>query len=221
MKNTILITGANRGIGLALSEIYCQRGDTVYATCRELTEELKNTESNIIENIDVGNKESIQQLKKQLYGIEIDILINNAGIFKNETLNDMDFNAIDQQLNINAIAPLRVTHALLDNFKKGSKVGLITSRMGSIEDNGSGAYYGYRMSKAALNAAGKNLANDLKERGISVAILHPGYVSTRMVGFSGDVSPEDSAKGLVARLDDLSPDNTGTFWHANGEILPW
>jgi len=221
MKNTILITGANRGIGLALTEIYRQRGDTVYATCRESTEELKSTESNIIENIDVSHNKSIQQLKKHLHGIEIDVLINNAGIFKNETLKDMDFNAIDQQLNINAIAPLRVTHALLDNLKKGSKVGLITSRMGSIADNGSGAYYGYRMSKAALNAAGKSLANDLSARGISVAILHPGFVSTRMVGFSGDVSPEESANGLVARLDDLSIATSGTFWHANGDILPW
>ena len=156
-----------------------------------------------------------------MQGIPIDILINNAGISKNETLNKMNFEDIKDQLAINAIAPLRITHALLSNLHAGSKIGLITSRMGSIEDNGSGAYYGYRMSKAALNAAGKSLANDLKGKDISVAILHPGFVSTRMVGFSGEVSPEKAAKGLVTRLDELTVATTGTFWHANGENLPW
>ena len=93
--------------------------------------------------------------------------------------------------------------------------------MGSIEDNGSGGYYGYRMSKAALNATGKSLANDLKPRRIAVAILHPGFVSTKMVNFSGNVSAEDAAKGLVDRIDELALATSGTFWHANGEVLPW
>ena len=156
-----------------------------------------------------------------MHGTSIDILINNAGIFKNESLDSMNFESIEEQLSINTIAPLRITHALLSNLHAGSKIGLITSRMGSIKDNGSGNYYGYRMSKAALNAAGKSLANDLKTRDISVAILHPGMVSTRMIGFAGDVSPEKSAQGLVARLDELTSETTGTFWHANGEVLPW
>jgi NAD(P)-dependent dehydrogenase (short-subunit alcohol dehydrogenase family) len=93
--------------------------------------------------------------------------------------------------------------------------------MGSIEDNGSGGRYGYRMSKAALNAAGKSLAIDLRRRNVSVAILHPGFVQTRMVGFAGYISPTESAQGLVARLDELTLANSGTFWHSNGEVLPW
>ncbi len=221
MNKTVLITGANRGIGLALTKIYLNRGDTVYAACRHSSEELNDSGANVVDGIDVNDPTSIKKLIQEMQGVQIDILINNAGIFRNETLDDMNYDNIQEQLNINAIAPLRVTHSLLTNLTNGSKVGLITSRMGSIQDNGSGSYYGYRMSKAALNAAGKSLANDLKAQGISVAILHPGFVSTRMVNFGGDVSPEESAQGLVTRLDELSMANTGTFWHANGEVLPW
>lgn len=221
MSQTILITGANRGIGLALTRLYLQRGDRVYAVCRETSLELAQTSADVIENIDVTEPDNIKTLQQRLHGISLDLLINNAGIFKKETLEAMDFTAVQEQLAINAVAPLRVTHALLANLHKGSKVALITSRMGSIGDNGSGSYYGYRMSKAALNAAGKSLALDLKSGGISVAILHPGMVSTRMVGFAGDVSPEQSASGLAARIDALTLATSGTFWHANGEVLPW
>lgn len=221
MPQTILITGANRGIGLALTEYYLKRGAKVYAVCRTLTGELKNSGADIIEDIDVSVPEKVQTLQRMMQGKPVDILINNAGIFKNESLDDMNFSTIEEQLAVNAVAPLRVTHALLGNLRAGSKIGLVTSRMGSIGDNGSGAYYGYRMSKAALNAAGKSLAVDLKPRDISVAILHPGMVSTRMIGFSGNVSPEEAAQGLAARIDGLTMDNSGTFWHANGEVLPW
>lgn len=221
MRQTILVTGANRGIGLALTELYLQRGDKVYGVCRQTTAELNKSGASIIEHIDVSDPASAKKLQQHMQGISIDILINNAGIFKEETLDAMNFDTIEEQLAVNALAPLRVTHALLNNLHKGSKIGLITSRMGSVGDNDSGGYYGYRMSKAALNAVGKSLAQDLKASGISVAILHPGYVSTRMVGFSGDVSPEQSAKGLVARLDALTLKTSGTFWHAKGEVLPW
>jgi NAD(P)-dependent dehydrogenase (short-subunit alcohol dehydrogenase family) len=98
---------------------------------------------------------------------------------------------------------------------------MITSRMGSIGDNTSGSRYGYRMSKAALNAASKSLAEDLKPHGISVAILHPGLVATKMIGFNGDISAEVAAERLIQRIEELTPANTGTFWHANGEVLPW
>jgi len=114
-----------------------------------------------------------------------------------------------------------VTHALLPHLKSGSKIANITSRMGSIEDNTSGAYYGYRASKAALNALGKSLAIDLKPKGIAVAQLHPGFVQTRMVGFNGDISPEKAASGLCQRIEELNIENSGGFWHSNGESLPW
>lgn len=97
----------------------------------------------------------------------------------------------------------------------------MTSRMGSIEDNDSGGRYGYRVSKAGLNAAGKSLAVDLKDRGIPVAILHPGFVKTDMTGNNGDITAEQAAHRLVQRMDELNLGNTGTFWHSDGSVLPW
>ncbi|MDX5434571.1 MAG: SDR family NAD(P)-dependent oxidoreductase, partial [Halomonas sp.] len=121
----------------------------------------------------------------------------------------------------NAYGPLRVTEALLDNLSAGSKIANVTSRMGSIADNDSGGRYGYRASKAALNAFGKSLAIDLKPRGIAVAQLHPGYVQTRMVNFGGLIPPEEAAAGIAARIAALTLENSGGFWHSNGEPLPW
>jgi NAD(P)-dependent dehydrogenase (short-subunit alcohol dehydrogenase family) len=221
MSKTVLITGANRGIGLALTELYLQQNYQVIAVCRQAGDDLRNTTATVIDNIDVSQADDIASLAQQLTGTTIDILINNAGIFRNDTLHEMNFADLEEQFAVNAIAPLRVTKALLGNLTPGSKVGLITSRMGSIDDNDSGGYYGYRMSKAALNAAGKSLANDLQGQGIAVAILHPGMVATRMIGFNGDVSPAQAAAGLAARIDELTQKNSGTFWHANGDVLPW
>jgi NAD(P)-dependent dehydrogenase (short-subunit alcohol dehydrogenase family) len=123
---------------------------------------------------------------------------------------------------VNAIAPLRLTAALLPSLSAGSKVAMMTSRMGSIADNTSGSSYGYRMSKVALSMAGKSLAHDLRPKGIAVAILHPGLVQTRMTGFTNSgITPEESVKGLLTRIDELTLENSGTFWHSNGEVLPW
>ena len=119
------------------------------------------------------------------------------------------------------LGPLRVTHSLLPALKDGAKVALITSRMGSIADNDSGGSYGYRMSKAALNAAGVSLAQDLAARGIAIAILHPGYVRTDMTGQSGLIDTDESVAGLLQRINELNAQNSGTFWHTNGEVLPW
>ncbi len=137
-------------------------------------------------------------------------------------LEHLDTNSIRRQFEVNALGPLRLTQALLTNLKQGSKVIIMTSRMGSIEDNTSGGSYGYRMSKVALSMAGKSLSVDLKSQGIAVAILHPGLVKTRMTGFTDSgITPEQAVKGLLARIDELNLENTGTFWHSNGEILPW
>jgi len=106
-------------------------------------------------------------------------------------------------------------------LKAGAKIALVTSRMGSIADNDSGGSYGYRMSKAALNAAGVSLARDLQARGIAVAILHPGYVRTDMTGHSGLIDVDEAVNGLLERIDELNLDNSGSFWHRNGELLPW
>lgn len=221
MSLTVVVTGANRGIGLELCRQYAQAGANVFAVCRSGTAELDALNVNIIDGIDVTDAGAVERLRDRLQNESIDILINNAGVFLSETLEDMDFDAIEIQLQVNAMGPLRVTQALIDQLGKNSKVALITSRMGSIADNTSGAYYGYRMSKAALNAAGVSLAHDLKPKRIAVGIFHPGFVQTRMVNFSGDIPAEEAAKRLVQRIKELNINNSGTFWHSNGDVLPW
>lgn len=220
----ILITGANRGIGLELARAFNQRGDLVIAVCRESSDELDELADQIISGIDVSDAESVaglQTILTEFLDSPLDVLVNNAGIFMNETLDDLNFDQIQQQFEVNALAPLRVIHALLPLMQPGGKIANITSRMGSMADNGSGSYYGYRASKAALNAFGKSLAQDLKKQGIAVAQLHPGFVQTRMVNFAGDISPVEAASGLITRIDELNLENTGSFWHSNGQLLPW
>lgn len=218
---TALVTGANRGIGLSLCKLLKARGDSVFATCRRSTPELAALGVEVLDGVDVTSDKSLNLLAEKLRGKMLDLLVNNAGVLTDESLNDLDFAAIQRQMEANAYGPLRVTHKLLPQLKGGAKVALITSRMGSIADNTSGGMYGYRMSKAALNAAGKSLALDLKPRGIPVAILHPGYVATDMTGGHGTVRPEEAARDLLKRIDALTLETSGTFWHANGQILPW
>ena len=219
---TYLVTGANRGIGYEYCRQLQARGDTVIAVCRTASKELQQLGVQVEEGVDITSDASVAELHTRIRDSAIAGLINNAGILKRVTLENLDFDSIRQQFEVNALGALRVTHALLPNLKAGSKIVLMTSRMGSIADNTSGSSYGYRMSKVALSMAGKSLAHDLKPRGIAVAILHPGLVQTRMTNFTaGGISPEDSVKNLLARIDELTLENTGTFWHANGEILPW
>jgi len=222
MSNNILITGANRGIGLALTKKYQARGDVVYAVCRKASTELlalKNV--HIIDGIDVTQDQDLITLQGALKNITLNMLINNAGIMSEETLGDINFSDVLQQFNVNAVGPLKTTQALLSNLKNGSKVAIITSRMGSIGDNGSGGWYGYRMSKSAVNSAAVSLAQDLKPQGISVVLLHPGFVQTELVGLKGDVSASQSASNLINRINELTLQNSGALVHANGEPLPW
>jgi len=219
---TYVVTGANRGIGYEYCRQLKTQGNTVIAVCRTASEELKQLGVQVEEGIDITSDASVADLQARLGDRAIDVLINNAGIVKRVTIDNLDFDSIREQFEVNALGALRVTHALLPNLRSGSKLVLMTSRMGSITDNTSGSSYGYRMSKVALSMAGKSLAHDLKGRGIAVAILHPGLVQTRMTNFtSGGITPEESVKGLLARIDKLTLENTGTFWHSNGEILPW
>ncbi|MAK92112.1 MAG: short-chain dehydrogenase [Oceanospirillaceae bacterium] len=220
----VVITGANRGIGLELAKLFAARGDAVTGICRDTSDELEDIADQVISGIDLTADESlgaIATILEQLLEGPLDVLINNAGLFTNETINSMDFDAIQRQFDINAMVPLKLTMMLLPYMAEGSKIANITSRMGSIADNTSGSYYGYRASKAALNAFGKSLAMDLKPQGIAVAQLHPGFVKTRMVGFNGDITPEEAAQGLAARIDELTLENSGGFWHSNGQELPW
>jgi NAD(P)-dependent dehydrogenase (short-subunit alcohol dehydrogenase family) len=220
-SNVVVITGANRGIGLELARHYAAEGCEVIGVCRQSSEELAGVAGQVIDGVDVTTDAGIDKLKSGLAGKRISLLINNAGLLQDEQLGSIDFDSIRTQMEINAYAPLRVAEALTPLMGQGSKIANITSRMGSIADNDSGGRYGYRASKAALNAFGKSLAVDLKPRGIAVAQLHPGYVKTRMVNFGGLITPEESARGLAERIANLTLENTGSFWHSNGEELPW
>ncbi|MCS5691942.1 SDR family oxidoreductase [Cyanobium sp. FGCU-6] len=219
---TVLVTGANRGIGFEYCRQLQQRGDTVIAVCREPSRDLESLGVRIEAGVDLTDAEAIADLAQRLDGQPIDLLIHNAGILENNSLETLDLDSVRRQFEVNALGPLRLTQALLPLLHRGSKLALMTSRMGSIDDNSSGGSYGYRMSKVALSMAGKSLSIDLKPRGIAVAILHPGLVRTRMIGFNPQgISPEDSVRGLLARIDGLTLENSGSFWHANGELLPW
>ena len=217
---TVLITGANRGIGLEMASQYEARGDEVIAVCRRSSAELQAMAVEVFDGIDVTSGESLAGLAGALQGRRIDWLVNNAGILERDSLDELDFDAIERQFRVNAIGPLRVTAALRPLLAEDARVFIITSRMGSIEDNTSGGYYGYRMSKAAVNVAGKSLSVDLKDAGIAVFLLHPGYVATDMTGGQG-VPAEQAAAGLIERMDTLGLEQTGTFWHQEGYALPW
>lgn len=222
MSKTYLVTGANRGIGLEYCRQLKAAGHQVIAVCRSSSEELDNLGVRVEDNIDLTSDKAVAKLVEKLNGKPIDVLINNAGIVERISLANLDLESIRRQFEVNAIAPLRLTKELLPNLVSGSKVVIMTSRMGSIGDNTSGGSYGYRMSKAAVCMAGKSLALDLKPKGIAIAILHPGLVQTRMTNFNDSgISPKTSVEGLLARIEELNLDNTGTFWHSNGEILPW
>ncbi len=217
-----LITGANRGIGLELVRQLKDRGEDIIATCRSSSSELNSLSVRVENDIDITSGDSVIKLREKLKDTKVDVLIQNAGIAEFNSLSNLDPQSIVNQFEVNALSPLCFVHTMLSHLSKYSKIILISSRMGSIEDNTSGGSYGYRMSKVALCMAGKSLSIDLKPKNISVAILHPGLVSTRMTGFtSNGIQPKESVKGLIKRIDELTLENTGTFWHSNGEILPW
>ena len=220
--STYLITGANRGIGLELVRQLKNRGEDVIATCRSASTELNSLSVRVETGVDVTSGDSVIKLRENLNDIKVDVLIQNAGIAEFNSLSNLDPKSILHQFEVNALSPLCFVHSMLAHLSKPSKIVLISSRMGSIDDNTSGGSYGYRMSKVALCMAGKSLSVDLKPKDISVAILHPGLVSTRMTGFTQNgIEPKESVKGIIRRIDELTPENTGTFWHSNGEILPW
>jgi NAD(P)-dependent dehydrogenase (short-subunit alcohol dehydrogenase family) len=218
---TALVTGSNRGIGLELCRVLAKRGYDVIAACREPSAELKALGVRVLDDVDVSSGADVAGMATRLRGTTVDLLVNNAGILLRGGLDDLDVDVVRRQLEVNAIAPLRVTKAMLPLLANPSKVAMITSRMGSIGDNTSGGMYGYRMSKAALNAGAVSLAHDLRGRGVAVAILHPGFVKTDMTGGNGNCGPAEAAASLVDRIEALTLESSGTFWHAEGEVLPW
>lgn len=218
--SNVLVIGANRGIGLELTRIHAERGDRVIAVCRTPSKALGELGVRIEADVDITD-DALGGLPDRLGDVQLDVLIHNAGLLRSETLDALDLDSIRKQFEVNALGPLKTVAALRAQLARGARVGLVTSRMGSISDNTSGSRYGYRMSKAALNMAGVSLARDLASRGVAVALLHPGFVKTDMTGGMGNVGPAEAARGLVARMDELTLENSGRFWHAEGYELPW
>lgn len=216
-----IVTGANRGIGLELCRQLKARGADVVAVCRRSSPELAALGVRVEDGCDVTAAATWDALASRLAGQSIDLLVQNAGMLVADTLDDVDPRAVRAQFELNALAPLFLTRALVPSLHRGAKVALVTSRMGSIGDNGSGGYFGYRMSKAALNAAGVSLALELKPRGVAVAILHPGAVRTEMTAGHGMIEVDESVRGLLQRIDELTLETSGRFLHMNGEALPW
>ncbi|MBK2126118.1 SDR family oxidoreductase [Fangia hongkongensis] len=223
MTKTVLITGANRGVGLTLAQVYSEKGYRVIASCRNISREMESLNGELIFDADVASDQKVKKLVAQLNGESIDVVINNAGVWGSESLSNMDFNKMLEDYNTNALGALRVVDALYTHglLSEAAKVALITSKMGSIEDNGSGGRYAYRMSKAALNAAGKSLAIDLKSEGKAVVLIHPGWVQTDMGGKNALISAQESAKGIYKVIDHLSIETTGSFVDYKGQVIPW
>jgi NAD(P)-dependent dehydrogenase (short-subunit alcohol dehydrogenase family) len=216
-----VVTGANRGIGLELVRQLGARGASVVAVCRKSSPELDALGVHVESGCDVTEPAAWSRLAGRLADERIDLLIQNAGLLVEDSLDDVEPDDVRAQFEVNAVAPVFLTRALVPRLRAGAKVALVSSRMGSIGDNGSGGYYGYRMSKAALNAAGVSLARDLAPRGVAVVILHPGAVRTAMTGGQGMIAADEAARGLLRRIDELRLETTGRFVHQSGEALPW
>ena len=199
------------------------RGDHVFAACRSASKELEGIGKNVtvVSGVDVAKADAADLIAKALGDATIDVLLHNAGILHPGGLDTLDVDSMKQQFEVNAFAPIRITKGLVDRLASGSKVAVMSSRAGSIADNGSGGLYGYRMSKAALNMGAVSLTRDLAPKGVLVGILHPGFIRTEMTGGNGNDDPPAAAKGLIARIDELNAERNGRFFHANGEELPW
>lgn len=223
--DTVLITGANRGIGLEMARQLSERGVKVIGTARKPGEadELKTLGAQV-EQLDVIDERSVAALAERLEGVPIDVLINNAGVggLRAPGIASVDFNDMAFTFNVNSIGPMRVTQALLDNLEAGDKrqVVSLSSMLGSIEMN-TGGLYAYRASKTALNSLNKTLSAELGPRGYTCVVVHPGWVKTRMGGEAAPVAVEDSVAGLIGVIDGLTPASNGMFISYQGETLPW
>jgi NAD(P)-dependent dehydrogenase (short-subunit alcohol dehydrogenase family) len=220
-----MVVGADRGIGAALVDVYKERGDDAIAVCQGDGAAWADAGVRVIGHIDVTDSNAVEGLAGEVGSTPIDVLVHVAGVGAFDRFGQFDFDVMLRHYDLNALGPLRVVSALAGNLRNGSKVGIVTSRMGSIGDNGSGRMYSYRMSKAAANMLGVNLHHELSPEGVHVVLLHPGTVATQMTkgakGWDTFTKPAEAATGLAARLDALSPDTPIEFRHADGTLLPW
>ena len=229
---SVLISGANRGLGLAFAKQYAAAGWRVYAGCRTpdaadtLNAVAATTAGQVtVHDLDIGNRDSVAALAAGLHGEPLDVLLNNAGIYlgKQRGFGDTDYDGWLETLRINSLAPLRMVEALIDNVASSDRklIVCISSKMGSMADNTSGGAYLYRSSKAALNAVVRSLAVDLAERGVTVMAFHPGWVSTDMGGHGASVTPAVSVHGMRQVIERLTPADSGRFLNYQGEEIPW
>lgn len=226
----LLITGANRGIGLEFVRQYAAAGYRVFACCREphhavaLTSLAASSGERIsLHRLDVSDFQQIEQLTADLHGQAIDLLINNAGIYPNAAFGSLDYDAWHKAFLINTMAPAKMLECFVEHLAASRlrKVATLSSKMGSIADNGSGGSPLYRSSKAALNMVMKNLAIELKPRGIATCTLHPGWVKTDMGGANALITAEQSVAGMRQVIDRLTAQNSGRFTGYDGQEIPW
>lgn len=223
--STVLITGANRGLGLEFARQYQAKGDSVIATARkpEQASELKSLGVRV-EQLDVTDAKSVSALSQRLQATPIDILINNAGMMSSRSagLAELDFDQMERVIAVNSIGPMRVTAALLPNLQQGKlkRIVNITSRLGSIELN-SGGIYAYRASKTALNQLMRTVSVELASSGFTCVVLHPGWVRTDMGGPRATYSPAESVRKLIDLIDRLDPSVNGRFMDLDGQTIPW
>ena len=221
----VLITGANRGLGLELARQYSDAGWQVIGTARkpEAATDLSETGVRVVQ-LDVTDAESVARMAAELDGQPIDLLINNAGVLdRNSTLPDVDMDTVGWILEVNTLGPMRVTQALLPNLSAGGRktVVNISSGLGSLSQNQSGGLYGYRESKVALNMFTLSLANEFRDEGFIVVAMNPGWVQTDMGGENAALTPEQSVSGIRTVIDSLTPEDNGTFRIHNGGQNPW
>jgi NAD(P)-dependent dehydrogenase (short-subunit alcohol dehydrogenase family) len=222
---TVLITGANRGLGLEFARQYKDAGWHVIGTARDPQDARELDELGVrVMQLDVASQDSVEALAVALGDEPIDLLINNAGIFPRVgKLDEIDFDDYNRTLVVNTIGPVRVTRALLPNLRGGElkMIAGLSSNLGSIAENERGNFYGYRESKAALNMFTKTLAAELGPEGFTCIVLTPGWVQTDMGGPNAALTPAESIAGMKAVLDRLTPADNGTFWSYNGSQVPW
>lgn len=216
----IAITGVSRGIGRELARLCKAQGDEVTGTVRETTDDPGLKGVHLIPGIDVRDPLALARLHSLLEPGPIDVLINNAAIFEPDDWQQFDPATARRQFEINALAPIEVTRACLPLMRPASKIVMISSQAASIGNAKIDDSISYRMSKVALNMAGRVLANGLRERNIPVVMIHPGSVVTRM-NPEGDISAELSARKILATIDRIDMSMSGTYVNADGEHLPW
>jgi NAD(P)-dependent dehydrogenase (short-subunit alcohol dehydrogenase family) len=230
---SILITGANRGLGLEFAEQYLTCGWHVFATCRDPASAsqlncLADASKGAVDIIalDMTDASSVKAAAKRLSGAAIDVLLNGAGVMgarERQRFGNIDYSAWAEVLDINALGPTRVSEAFVDHVAASDRklIVTITSGMGSLADNTSGGWIAYRTSKAAVNMVMKTLSIDLAPRGISSVVVNPGWVRTDMGGPNATLSPAESVTALKRLIETLGPDQTGKFFNYDGKEYPW